>query len=171
MMNIETIVILLLEQMDSSQYLRSKLRNQQIYKSNWQARDASEITNRHNQMAQANNATIHHGPLPECCTGNTLRVPLPNPGRGFSTDYSASTVFQRKAGCAQCHDEVIGKPGGVVVKDCCQGITIEPAIYGAYVTNADFIQHSAVDSQGNTWLFIANDFFGPIQIYNRFGTR
>ena len=169
-MNIETIVILLLEQMDSSQYLRSKLRNQQIYKSNWQPRDASEVTNRHNQMAQANNATTHHGPLPECCTGNVLRVPLPNPGRGFSSDYSASTVFQRKAGCAQCHDENFGQPGGVVVKDCCQGITIEPAIYGAYVTNVEFLSHSAVDSQGNTWIFVWSDNINlPIQVYNRYG--
>ncbi len=121
-------------------------------------------------MAQANNATTHHGPLPECCTGNTLRVPLPNPGRGFSTDYSASTVFQRKAGCAQCHDENFGKPGGVVVKDCCQGITIDPAIYGAYVTNAEPLQHSSVDSQGNTWLFVWQNADPPIQIYNRYGT-
>lgn len=172
MMNIETIVILLLEPMDSSQYLRAKQRNQQVYKSHWQPRDASEVTQRHNQMAQANNATIHHGPLPECCTGNTLRVPLPNPGRGFSTDYSASTVFQRKAGCAQCHDETFGKPGGVVVKDCCQGVTIEPAIYGAYITNATYLQHSSVDAQGNTWLVIwSSNTSLPITIYNRYGER
>jgi hypothetical protein len=171
---LEYNILIHIESMDSSQYLRAKQRGIQVYKSNWQPRDASEVTTRNFQRSQANNATIHHGPLPECCTGNTIRVPLPNPGRGFSTDYSASTVFQRKAGCAQCHDEVFGKPGGVVVKDCCQEpeieIVINPAIYGAYVTNARFLQHSAVDSQGNTWLFIwSADTTLPIQVYNRYG--
>ncbi len=161
--------------MDASRYLREKMRGQQVYKSNWQPRDASEVTLRNNAIAQANNSTTHRGPLPQCCSDNTIRVPLPNPGKGFSTSYSSQIVSQRIAGCVQCNDPVFGKPGGVITHECCDDVQpiqveVQPAIYGAYITNARFMAHSSVDAQGNTWIIIQQlDLSLPMNIYNRYG--
>jgi hypothetical protein len=47
-----------------------------------------------------------------------------SPTPGFSTDYSEQIVFQKKAGCAQCHDPNFGKAGGVQLLTCSEVATI-----------------------------------------------
>jgi hypothetical protein len=166
--------------MDAGQLLKERSRGLAIYKSNWQGRDASEVTLRRRDISNANNNVLvagstHHGPLPECCTGNTVRVPLPNPGKGFSTTYSGDIVTLRRAGCVECQDPVFGRPGSVVVSPCCienqpTPWQPDPLIYGAYITNAATGIFTNVDSQGNTWIVAsASNSTEPMRIYNRYG--
>lgn len=96
--------------MDASKLTQMRAKASNNYKSNWQPRDASEVTMRKLQQSQKHNASIHQGPVTGCCTSEAS---LTNPTNGFSTDYSQQIVFQRKAGCAQCNDTNFGAPGGV----------------------------------------------------------
>jgi hypothetical protein len=166
--------------MDSSTLLKLRARSQAIYKSNWQPRTASEVTLRRRDISNANNNVLvagstHHGPLPQCCSDNTIRVPLPNPGKGFSTTYSSDIVTLRRAGCVDCQDPNFGKPGGVVVQECCVDSAPtpwqpDPLIYGAYITNAATGQFTNVDAQGNSWIVAtAADSTQPMRLYNRYG--
>lgn len=166
--------------MDSSTLLKLRTRGQAIYKSNWQPRTASEVTLRRRDISNANNNVLvagstHHGPLPQCCSDNTIRVPLPNPGKGFSTTYSSDIVTLRRAGCVDCQDPNFGKPGGVVVQECCVDSAPtpwqpDPLIYGAYITNASTGQFTNVDAQGNSWIVaLAADSTQPMRLYNRYG--
>jgi hypothetical protein len=166
--------------MDAGKLLRERMRGMAVYKSNWQARDASEVTLRHRDISNANNNVLfagstHHGPLPECCTGNTVRVPLPNPGKGFSTTYSGDIVTLRRAGCVECQDPVFGCAGSVEVKPCCVDSEPtpwqpDPLIYGAYITNSIDALWTNTDSQGNNWIVgSASNPTLPVSLYNRYG--
>jgi hypothetical protein len=114
--------------MDYSKYLQLKAQGQQVYRSNWQGRDASEVTMRNHQMASqktsasaVNDNNQHHGPANECC-------PKPgrptSPSRGFSTDYTQTRLINKPAGCANCQDPNFGAPGGVVIVGCAEAIAI-----------------------------------------------
>lgn len=114
--------------MDYSKYLQLKAQGQQVYRSNWQGRDASEVTLRNHQMASqrtsassANDNNQHQGPANECC-------PKPgrptSPSRGFSTDYTQTRLINKPAGCANCQDPNFGAPGGVVIVGCAEATAI-----------------------------------------------
>jgi hypothetical protein len=103
--------------MNSSKLTEMRAQASNTYRSNWQPRDASEVTLRKNQMAQTANKSTHNGYVDNCCTvGKPKRSTSPNPG--FSSDYSEQIVFQKKAGCANCEDPNFGKPGGVQLLNC-----------------------------------------------------
>jgi hypothetical protein len=72
-------------------------------------------------------SNISYGPITITEGGQTqttiVQVPTrppraSSPTPGFSTDYSEQIVFQKKAGCAQCHDPNFGKAGGVIIVSC-----------------------------------------------------
>lgn len=112
--------------MDYSKYIEMKMQAANTYKSNWQARDASEVTMRNHQKAQKPNSSVHQGPATECCTGSTQPTAKrpSSPTNGFSTDYSQSIVTQKAAGCAQCQDPNFGASGGVQLLSCAEVSTI-----------------------------------------------
>ena len=141
--------------MDYSKYLQLKAQGQQVYRSNWQARDASEVTMRRQQMASqntsassANDNNQHHGPEAECC-------PKPgrptSPSRGFSTDYTQTRLINKPAGCANCQDPNFGAPGGVVIVGCAEAATISQIpnnpVKGSGICCADpgVVQRGVVD--------------------------
>ncbi len=107
--------------MDASKLTEMRMQAANTYKSNWKPLDASEVTNRNIQKAQESNQSTHQGPiLPPCCT-----IPvIVTPNSGFSTDYSASIVFEKKAGCADCQDPNFGTAGGVQLLTCSEVATI-----------------------------------------------
>jgi hypothetical protein len=109
--------------MNASKLIEMRAQASNTYKSNWQPRDASEVTMRKMQMSQKNNSSVHKGPSNECCTDNTKkRSSSPTPG--FSTDYSQQIVFEKKAGCANCNDPNFGAAGGVQLITCSEVATI-----------------------------------------------
>ncbi len=105
--------------MNYAEYLRIEQQQQPQYKSNWQGRDASEVTLRNAQKSQANNSSTHQGPANVCCTDGKPQVPRStSPTNGFSTTYSYQIVSNKAAGCAQCQDPVFGTAGGVTIVSC-----------------------------------------------------
>jgi hypothetical protein len=111
--------------MDASKLTERRAQASNTYRSNWQPRDASEVTLRKAQQSQKDNSSKHQGPLPQCCSDNKPPVPRSvSPTNGFSTNYSEQIVFQKKAGCAQCHDPNFGAPGGVQLLNCGEVATI-----------------------------------------------
>ncbi len=111
--------------MDSSKLTQMRAKASNTYRSNWQPRDASEVTLRHEQISQRNNSTTHRGPSQECCSDGARPVPRSiSPTNGFSTSYSSEIVFERKAGCAQCNDPNFGTSGGVQLLTCSEVATI-----------------------------------------------
>jgi hypothetical protein len=98
--------------MDASKLIQQRMERMQNYSSNWQPRDASEITTRQLQMSQKNNSSKHNIPVINCCSSITENT-------SPSTTYSEQIVFQKKAGCVQCNDPNFGKSGGVVISNCC----------------------------------------------------
>jgi hypothetical protein len=110
--------------MDYSKYIQMKAKASNTYKSNWQGRDASEVTLRRVNMSNKNNSTTHIGPGVECCTSSTP-PPIPqSPGSGFSTNYSMNTVSQKIAGCTNCQDVIWGTSGGTNLLTCSEITTI-----------------------------------------------
>ena len=108
--------------MDYSKYIEMKQKAANTYKSNWQARDASEVIMRKQAIGNFGNKSIHHGPADSC-----IPCVLPNstsstnpPGNGFNTDFSMDIVSNRKAGGMHCNDPVFGKAGGVTLIGCDQ---------------------------------------------------
>lgn len=91
------------------------------YKSNWQPRDASEVTLRRQAIGNAGNKSTHNGVVDSCLPCN---LPTPSstniPGSGFNTDYSMDVVSNRIAGGTVCNDPVWGKAGGVNLIGCDQ---------------------------------------------------
>lgn len=90
------------------------------YKSYWQPRDASEVTQRNAGLAAAGNARTHVGPAAQCCTDGTTRPKIGSddqPG-GFSTTFSYDVVRERVAGCTYCNDPNFDASGGMILKTC-----------------------------------------------------
>ena len=106
--------------MDYGSYLQLKMRATNNYKSNWQARDASEVTMRNRSIATANVSSTHQGPDDSCipCTVASHPTSSTNPpNNGFSSDYSSDySLGMKKAGQSACNDPVWGKSGGVNLK-------------------------------------------------------
>ena len=103
-----------------------KMKAANTYKSNWQARDDSEVTLRNQARGNANNTRTHKGPNDSqvpCYTPSPLSS-TNKPGNGFNTDYSMDSVGNRKAGGTHCADPVWGKAGGVNLIGCDQVTTI-----------------------------------------------
>jgi hypothetical protein len=112
--------------MDASKLTQMRMQAANTYRSNWQGRDASEVTTRKYQMAQSANKSTHRGPEADCCTGgvpNTSKRSS-SPTNGFSTNFSQSIVSEKTAGCAQCNDPNFGSSGGVVLQNCSTIATI-----------------------------------------------
>jgi hypothetical protein len=114
--------------MDASKLTQMRAKASNTYRSNWQPRDASEVTQRRAQMSQKDNSSTHQGPGTECCTGGgpnlVSSARAASPSRGYSTTYSEQIVFEKKAGCAQCADPNFGAPGGVQLLTCAEVATI-----------------------------------------------
>ena len=112
--------------MDFSKYIEMKMKAANTYKSNWQARDASEVTLRNQAKGNTKNTRTHQGPddsqIP-CYTPNPVSS-TNKPGNGFNTDYSMDIVGNRKAGGMHCADPVWGRAGGVNLIGCDQASTI-----------------------------------------------
>lgn len=124
--------------MDASKLIKMRMEAANTYKSYWQPRDASEVTQRNagraaagNVRASDTNTRIHNGPVAECCTDGSSRQNVggnDQPG-GFSTTYSYDVVRERIAGGALCNDVNYGKPNGTTLKTCAEiaVITARPA--------------------------------------------
>jgi len=107
--------------MNFGEYIQRKLKASNTYKSNWQGRDASEVTLRHVNMSNKPNSSTHHGPIPDSCSSPNTVCSIPQaPGSGYSTDYSMDIVSNKKAGCTNCADPVWGTAGGVQLKTCAE---------------------------------------------------
>jgi len=105
--------------MNFAEYLKRKVKASNTYKSNWQGRDASEVTLRRNTMGNKPNSSTHHGPIPDSCTTTSIACqPSQAPGSGYSTDFSMDIVSNKKAGCTNCEDPVWGTSGGVTLRTC-----------------------------------------------------
>lgn len=107
--------------MDASKLIKMRTEAANLYRSNWQPRDASEVTQIKTARAAAANSRIHQGPQSNCCNdGFTPIIGIQStaqPG-GFSTTYSYDAVRERTIGCTLCSDAVYGKSGVTVLKDC-----------------------------------------------------
>ncbi len=111
--------------MDASKLTQMRMQAANTYKSNWQGRDASEVTMRNHQMAQKNNSSVHQGPAAACCTGGAPNTAIVPPGNGFNTSYQEQVILtNKKAGCANCNDPVWGTAGGVDLQNCSTIATI-----------------------------------------------
>lgn len=112
--------------MDASKLTQMRAQAANTYRSNWQPRDASEVTTRKHQMAQSANKSTHKGPEADCCSGGVPNTSQrsSSPSNGFSTNYLQSIVSERVAGCNQCKDPVFGTAGGVVLQNCATVATI-----------------------------------------------
>ena len=70
--------------MNFSEYIKKKAKASNTYKSNWQGRDASEVTLRRGNIANKNNSTVHDGPDNVCCgttyPGSTVTTTQPGGG-------------------------------------------------------------------------------------------
>jgi len=111
--------------MDFSKYIEMKQKAANTYKSNWQPRDASEVTMRNQARGNSGNSSVHKGPLDSqipCYTPTPSSTNVP--GKGYNTDYSMDVVSNRIAGGMVCNDPVFGKPGGVTLIGCDQVATI-----------------------------------------------
>jgi len=109
----------------ASERLKMKMNAANTYKSNWQGRDASEVTLRNNDMGNKNRASNHQGPNPETCTTDncpTLDY-IPSPGSGYSKTWTTELI-NPKAGCADCADPNFAAPFGVTLKTCAEVQTI-----------------------------------------------
>lgn len=109
--------------MDASKLTKMRAEAMNIYRSNWQPRDASEVTQIRAGRAQAQptaQAKGHKGPDTGCCPGGKakpegLMYSSEQPG-GFSTSWSYDSVLGSKIGCTYCNDPVYGTAGTTVLK-------------------------------------------------------
>jgi len=118
--------------MDYSSYLKIKAQAANNYKSNWKARDASEVIMRKRDIAASGsiltvaNCNAHQGPDDHC---KSCAFPITSstntPNNGFSTDYTRDyTLTLQKAGAANCADSNWGTTGGVYIKSTAEQNTI-----------------------------------------------
>ena len=111
--------------MDASKLTQMRAKASNTYRSNWQPRDASEVTTRKRDMSLKNDSSNHQGPVLPCCAGNTPPTNRSvSPTNGYSTPYVAEPVFLKKAGCADCNDPNFGAAGGVQLITCSEVATI-----------------------------------------------
>lgn len=111
--------------MNASKLIEMRAQASNTYRSNWQPRDASEVTFRKVQMSQKDNSQTHKGPVAECCSDNKPQLKRStSPTPGYNTTYSQEIVFQKKAGCANCQDPNFGAAGGVQLLTCSEVATI-----------------------------------------------
>jgi hypothetical protein len=119
--------------MDASKLIKMRTEAANVVRSNWQPRDASEVTQIKTARAAAEvtrfnaarnagqNVLIHQGPQSNCCNDGFTPIigtqSTAQPG-GFSTTYSYDAVRERTIGCTLCSDVVYGKSGVTVLKDC-----------------------------------------------------
>jgi hypothetical protein len=106
--------------MDASKLIKMRAEAMNLYRSNWQPRDASEVTQIRAAKASAQgcvlNTPTHVGPQTGCCPPGAVRSDA-QPG-GFSTTWSYDAVRDRKVGGAYCNDSVYGTAGTRVLKTC-----------------------------------------------------
>ena len=120
--------------MDASKRTQMLQEAANTYRSNWQRRDASEVTMRQAFIGQANknigtptpgdlplfygtSTAVHKGPRNTCPT-NGSPIPAAGPGNGFSTDYTNDYVTGSIAAGVLLNDTAWGNSGGVVLKSC-----------------------------------------------------
>ncbi len=112
--------------MDASKLIKMRAEAANIYRSNWQPRDASEVTQIRAGKAASQgcvlNTPTHIGPQTGCCPGGKakpegLMYSSEQPG-GFSTSWSYDAVRDRKVGGAYCNDAVYGTAGLRQLKTC-----------------------------------------------------
>ena len=118
--------------MDASKLIKMRTEAANLYRSNWQPRDASEVTQIKAARAAAGNSRIHHGPQSNCCNDGFTPIigvqSTAQPG-GFSTTYSYDAVRERTTGCTLCNDAVYGTAGLRVLKDC-SDVALYLALHG-----------------------------------------
>jgi hypothetical protein len=120
--------------MDASKRTQMLQEAANTYRSNWQRRDASEVTMRQAFIGQAPKNTgrptlndlpvfygtsnaVHNGPANTCPT-NGSPIPAAGPGNGFSTHYTNDYVTGSIAAGVILNDNAWGNSGGVVLKSC-----------------------------------------------------
>jgi hypothetical protein len=107
--------------MDASKLIKMRTEAANVVRSNWQPRDASEVTQIKAARAAAGNSRIHQGPQSNCCNDGFTPIigtqSTAQPG-GFSTTYSYDAIRERTIGCVMCGDTAYGKPGYRILKDC-----------------------------------------------------
>lgn len=87
------------------------------FKSNWQARDASEVTMRNRDISSKTATSTHQGPDDNCVVCRNSPLSSTNaPNNGFSTEYSTDSVTLKNAGYNHCEDTVWGTASGVNLK-------------------------------------------------------
>lgn len=132
--------------MDYGSYLKLKMKPANNYKSNWQPRDASEVTMRNQTIACANASSTHRGPDDSCAPCAVVSAPRSStnrPNNGFSTDYTLENKGNKAAGLMACNDSVWGTAGGVNLKTQAEitallAVPLNPvsSTGGGYVANA-----------------------------------
>jgi hypothetical protein len=120
--------------MDASKRTQMLQEAANTYRSNWQRRDASEVTMRQAFIGQANknigtptpgdlpvfygtSTAVHRGPRNICPT-NGSPIPAAGPGNGFSTHYTNDYVTGSIAAGVILNDTAWGNSGGIVLKTC-----------------------------------------------------
>jgi len=110
--------------MDYSKYIQMKMKAANTYKSNWQGRDASEVTLRRVTIGNKNNSSTHAVPPGVVIQSCSTPCSVQGPGSGYSTDYSMDPIINKTAGCVNCNDPVWGTSGGVNLISCAEVTTI-----------------------------------------------
>jgi hypothetical protein len=111
--------------MNYAEYLRGLTKASNSYKSNWQGRDASEVTLRNSTLANNNNQTTHKGPGDSCIPcENKITSSTNIPGNGYNTDYSMDIITNRNAGGMAANDPVWGTAGGVTLRTAAEVSTL-----------------------------------------------
>ena len=108
--------------MDASKLTQMKMEGATIFRSNWQGRDASEVTLRNASIATNTNRPSNLGPAVQCCNGLFGNDTVPN--KGFTASVESVNIAVQSAGCANCADENWDTPGGVTLKTCQEVKTI-----------------------------------------------
>jgi hypothetical protein len=111
--------------MDASKLTQMRQDAATIYKSNWQARDASEVTLRDQSKAVKTNAEKQWSPVVVTCSNNCSYEGAPAgnygpyaPTSGYNPTYDAETIALKNAGCSACSDGNFGAPFGITLKTC-----------------------------------------------------
>lgn len=115
--------------MNSSELLRRRQEAANQYKSHWKARDASEVVQRNNLVANNNIVRSNYRPVvPYSGTtvvgGGTSNIGrrecdvAQGPGNGFTRDLSYDTILNANAACHVCTDPNWSTSGGISLQTC-----------------------------------------------------